>query len=111
MAGEGRGHPSVTAENKLRTIIEREKMLPRCARRAQQQIRLHEVTRTQGRRLALELYKNNTYPAVISARSVHTVSQNVPLVTRRKCSSTTEYLLSYKACIERNDGAPSGCVQ
>jgi len=86
-------------------------MLPRCARRAQQQIRLHEVTRTQWRRLALELYKNNAYPAVISARSVHTVSQNVPLVTRRKCSSTTEYLLSYKACIERNDRAPPGCVQ
>jgi hypothetical protein len=53
----GKGCPLVTAENKLRTIVERENMLPRCARRAQQQIRLHEVTRTQWRRLALEFYK------------------------------------------------------
>jgi hypothetical protein len=55
--GGGKGRPLVTAENKLRTIIERENMLPHCARRAQQQIRLHEVTRTQWRRLALEFYK------------------------------------------------------
>ena len=52
--GGGKGHPLVTAENKLRTIIERENMLSRCARRAQQHIRLHEVTRIQWRRLALE---------------------------------------------------------
>jgi hypothetical protein len=31
---------------KLRTIVERENVLPHCARRAQQQIRLHEVTGT-----------------------------------------------------------------
>jgi len=28
---------------------------------------------------------------------IQSISQNVPLVTRRKCSSTTEYLLSYKS--------------
>ena len=38
----------------IRTIVERENMLPRCPRRAQQHIRLHEVTRIQWRRLALE---------------------------------------------------------
>jgi hypothetical protein len=39
---------------RLRTIVEREKMLSRFARRAQQQIRLHEIARTQRRRLTLE---------------------------------------------------------
>ena len=37
----------------LRTIVEREYVPESLARRAQQQIRLHEVTRTQQRRLAL----------------------------------------------------------
>ena len=49
---------------KLRTIVERKNMLPRCARRVQQQVRLHEVARTQWRRLALEFYKNNAYRKV-----------------------------------------------
>lgn len=54
------GAPISTAENKPRTVVERENMLPRCARRAQQQIRLHEVTRIQRRRLALEFYTRTT---------------------------------------------------
>ena len=60
--GEKKGH-------KLRTIVERENMLPHCARRAQQQIRLHEVTRTQWRRLALEFYKKQRTSTLSASRA------------------------------------------
>ena len=48
-AGEWKGQPDWYGRGycKLRTIVERENMLPRCPRRAQQQIRLHEVARIQ----------------------------------------------------------------
>ncbi len=99
-----------TVENTLRTIVERENMLPRLARRAQQQIRLHEVTRIQWRRLALEFYKKQRVSEKTRCNLFveHIQSaQNVPLVTRRKCSSTTEYLLSYKSMHRAQSG--TGC--
>lgn len=125
LAGEKReryqvweGTPIPTTENKLRTIVERENMLPRRASCAQQQICLDEITRIQWRALALEFYRKqriskkarcNIFVARIQSAG------NAPLVTRRKCSSTTEYLLSYKnacacVCIER-DWAPGERVQ
>jgi hypothetical protein len=74
--GGGGGHPWVQPDS-LRTIVEREQMLPRGARRMQQQIRLHEIARTQRRRLALEFYEGTTKESMIYCFSVHnTGSQN-----------------------------------
>jgi hypothetical protein len=39
---------------------------------------------------------------IISAWRACSQHKNAPLVTRRKCSSTTEYLLSYKTCIRHS---------
>src|SRR6266436_4025016 len=38
---------------------------------------------------------------VIISACIHRTAKNAPLVTKRKCSSTTQYLLSCKTCVGR----------